>query len=163
MPDNSHIYIFTGPIQSGKTSRLFEWLKSVPGAGGFLTPDINGRRKLLDIASHKLHPFEVDDTYAGSVVSVGKFRFSKAVFDKGKEMIGHAAIGLNWLVIDEVGKLEIEQGEGFEPEIIRIVKRFQKGTMTGNLLLVIRDTLLLKAMDKYALEGAILFNTDLPI
>jgi nucleoside-triphosphatase THEP1 len=162
MNKNQSIYIFSKSIRSGKTTQLMEWLKHRSNVGGFLTPDVEGMRMLFDIGKQKMHPFQVMENYAGPVVSIGRFRFSIAIFNLGKNIIANASPDLGWFMIDEVGKLEVEQGEGFEPEILRIVKRFQSEEMNGNLLLVVRDTLLTKTIEKYDLEGCSILNNDLP-
>ncbi|KAA5535136.1 hypothetical protein F0919_11135 [Taibaiella lutea] len=161
MNKNQSIYIFSQNIRSGKTSRLMQWLKYKKNIGGFLTPDVEGMRMLFDISKQKMHPFQVAETYAGPVVSIGRFRFAIATFNIGKDIIANALPDLEWFIIDEAGKLEIEQGEGFEPEVLRIIKCFQSGAMNGNLLLVVRDTLLAKAIEKYDLQGCVILNNDL--
>jgi nucleoside-triphosphatase THEP1 len=163
MNKNQSIYILSQSIRSGKTTRLQEWLKHKSHADGFLTPDIDGMRMLLDIGKQKMHPFQVMENYLGPVVSIGRFRFAASGFNTGKDIIANASQDSKWFIIDEVGKLEIEQGEGFEPEVLRIVKRFQSGQMNGNLLLVIRDTLLTKAIEKYDLKGCAILNNNLPV
>lgn len=139
-----------------------DWIKDKVGIGGILMPDINCMRMLFDIQQRKMHPFQVMEPYQGAVVSIGRFRFSKATFDIGRDILANAAENLEWCIIDEVGKLEIEQGEGFEPEVLRIIKRFQSGAMKGRLLLVIRDTLLGAALEKYDLTGSIMLANTLP-
>ena len=159
---NSNIYVFSRPIRSGKTTQLQEWLKTHTDAAGILTPDIGGKRMIYDIARHKFHSFEVDQTYGADVIMVGKFLFAKTAFTKAQEIIEQAMNSdYSWTVVDEVGKLEIEQGEGFEPAILRLVKAFQAGKK-GKLLLVIRDTLLIKAMEKYELLGCKIMSAELP-
>ena len=52
--------IITGPVRSGKTTRLSKWLSQHRQAGGFLTPDgDDGLRLLFDLQETKYHPFEV--------------------------------------------------------------------------------------------------------
>lgn len=159
---NSNIYILTGPVRSGKTTQLLEWLNMHDHTAGILTPDIGGKRMIYDIARNRFHPFEVDQSYGADVIMIGKFRFAKTAFALAQEIIEQAiTCNCDWTVIDEVGKLEIEQGEGFEPSILRLVKAFQAGK-EGKLLLVIRDSLLLKAMEKYELLGCKITSTELP-
>lgn len=162
MNKNRSVYIFTGSVRSGKTTQLKEWIQSKNDIGGFLTPDIEGMRMLFDIRKQKAYPFQVSENYVGAVASIGRFRFAMSGFELGKNIIVNASPDLKWFVIDEAGKLEIEQGEGFEPEVLRIVKRFQSGEMQGNLLLVVRDTLLVKAIEKYGLNGCSILNNSLP-
>lgn len=162
MNKNQNIFIFSQSIRSGKTTQLKDWIREKISIGGFLTPDINDTRMLFDIRKQKMYPFQVAEDYQGAVVSIGKFRFAKSGFDTAKDILANASGSLEWFIIDEVGKLEIEQGEGFEPEVLRIIKRFQLQEMKGRLLLVIRDTLLEKAIEKYDLSGCIILENTLP-
>lgn len=160
---NSNIYVLSRPIRSGKTTQLQEWLKTHTDTAGILTPDIGGKRMVFDIARNKYQSFEVDQTYGADVIMIGKFLFAKAAFTRAQEIIEKAMAGqYDWTVIDEVGKLEIEQGEGFEPAILRLVKAFQSGK-EGKLMLVIRDSLLTKAMEKYELLGCKIMSAELPL
>jgi nucleoside-triphosphatase THEP1 len=159
---NSNIYLLTRPIRSGKTTQLQEWLKTHNDTTGILTPDIGGKRMIYDITRNKFHSFEVDQSYGADVIMIGKFLFAKTAFALAKEIIEQAITrNCDWTIIDEVGKLEIEQGEGFEPSILRLVKAFQAGK-EGKLLLVIRDSLLMKAMEKYELLGCKIMSAELP-
>lgn len=159
---NSNIYVLSRPVRSGKTMQLQEWLKTHTDAAGILTPDIGGKRMIYDVARSRFHPFEVDQTYGAEVIMIGKFLFAKTAFMLAQEIIEKAMTGqYDWTIIDEVGKLEIEQGEGFEPAILRLVKAFQSGK-EGKLLLVIRDSLLVKAMEKYELLGCKIMSAELP-
>jgi nucleoside-triphosphatase THEP1 len=160
---NERIYIFSRPIRSGKTTQLQTWLKLQENCAGVLTPDIGGKRMIFNIAGNKFHPFEVDAAYGGDVVDVGNFLFAKTAFALGQDILERTLFEhYPWTIIDEVGKLEIEQGEGFEPAVLRLVKAFQTGK-EGKLLLVIRDSLLEKAMVKYELLGCRIISTELPV
>lgn len=160
---NSNIYVFSQPVRSRKTTRLRDWLPAQASVAGILTPDIGGRRMLYNITENKYHPFEADQSYGGEIIRIGNFNFSKTAFALAREILEQALLHRqDWLLIDEVGKLETEQGEGFEPLVLRIVKAYQSGKKTGCLLLVIRDSLLQQAVEKYALTGCRILSTELP-
>lgn len=160
---NRNICILSRPVSSGKTSQLQEWLRTQPRVAGILTPDVGGRRMIYNIAANRFHPFEADASYGADVVAIGKFLFAKTAFALAKEILEQSLFdSYDWTVIDEVGKLEVEQGEGFEPVVLRLVKAFQTGK-SGNLLLVVRDSLLEKAIEKYELHGCRIFSTALPV
>jgi hypothetical protein len=160
---NHNIYVLSRTIRSGKTTQLQEWLKNHPDSAGILTPDIGGKRMVLNIAANTYHPFEVDQTYGADVVTIGHFLFAKKAFAMAQEILERSLLSsFEWTVIDEAGKLEIEQGEGLEPAVLRMVKAFQTG-QPGKLLLVVRDTLLGKAFEKYELQGCTIINTELPL
>ena len=143
-------------MQSGKTTLLQKWLEN-KDAAGILTPDVNGKRILFDIAEKKQYELELSENSKG--IKVGKFVFSSNTFDKAKSILRkHKSLGHDWLVVDEVGKLEIESKEGLEPVITELIKHYKGEYIKGNLLLVIRDYLLEKAISDYELQDAIILK-----
>lgn len=152
---NKHIYIFTAPVQNGKTTQVLGWAATRSDVGGFLTPGKDGLRLLYDIQKKINHPFQAREEDREETVDVGRFRFLEQGFETGKLLLrGVINQPYPWFVVDEVGKLEIEQGKGFEPELSATIAHYQQRNDTGNLLLLIRDSLLDKAIEKYKLQGA---------
>jgi len=148
----SNIYIFSRPIRTGKTTDLEEWIKDRDDVGGILTPDREGRRCLLDISTNMLHEFQVAEP-STHTLSIGRFFFSAEAFQIAQDILLHSAS--SWLIIDEVGKLEIEHHTGLEPALSRIISYYQSAAdIETRLLLVVRDTLLDQAIDKYRLQNA---------
>lgn len=118
---------------------------------------------IYDIGKRQYHTFEVTETYGGEKIAIGRFLFAKDAFIRAQELLnGAVSKSPDWLVIDEAGKLEIEQGEGLEPAVLNIVRAYQSQQTSGKLLLVIRDSLLQKAIDKYTLSGAHILIEQLP-
>ena len=65
---------------------------------------------------------------------------------------------LDWLVIDESGPLELE-GKGLEPAVSKILIEDEK--YGGNILCVVRESLLDKFVEHYMLEDTFeLINLD---
>ena len=151
---NSHnnIIIFSRPIRTGKTTELFQYIKNTKKVGGFLTPDVDRKRMLYDIALDKYNPFETDIIDKETTIQIGKFSFLQSTFEIGKEIITRSN-KQNTFIIDEVGKLEIEMNIGFEPAVKNIIDQYKTKNFQGNLLVVIRDTLLERAINKYRLDG----------
>ena len=149
----NNIYIFSRAIRTGKTTELFDWLKDKSDATGFLTPDVDERRKLFDISTKNYYDLELQPGTNEETIEIGKFLFSKKVFDTAKKIIS-SSDKKEWLIIDEAGKLEIEQDKGLEPELSELIKSYRTGLKKGKLLLVIRDSLLEKAIIKYELHKA---------
>jgi len=134
-----------------------QWVRQQASVAGILTPDIDGKRILLDISTNQLYPLQTDGNNMDTI-AVGKFLFSKAVFLKGKEILEHALAGVaDWLVIDEVGKLEIERDQGWEPAVAHITEAFAP-IRHRKLLLVVRDSLLNAARERYCLQHAHVIN-----
>ncbi|WP_118952623.1 nucleoside-triphosphatase [Taibaiella helva] len=158
------IHILAGPVRSGKTTQLQRWLESGVSAAGILTPDAEGVRMLYDIGRKQYHRFEVSETYGGEKVTIGRFCFARQAFDRGKAILERPyPATAAWLVIDEVGKLEIAQGEGWEPMVLRSIAACREGRLGCRLLLVVRDSLLGQALRKYDLETSAVITTQFPL
>lgn len=149
------IYIYSNPIRSGKTTLLYQWLDSQKKAYGFLTPDIDGKRKLFDISSKSYLDFELDENATSeNKISIGRFDFDSAVFKRAQEILLSGKDKDNdWTIVDEVGKLELNQS-GLEPALSSVIKHFQSGKANGKLILVIRDYILENCIKHYNLYDA---------
>ena len=157
MTSKSNIYILSQPIQTGKTTLLSAWCKQQHDVGGILTPDVNGKRMLLDLSSQTMHPFQLSNDEQG--IKIGRFTFSENAFKVGRECIREAVQqGNKWIVIDEVGRLEINDKSGFGPQVSDTIQLFKIDLINQNLLLVIRDYLLLEATLHYQLQDAIIVD-----
>lgn len=147
------IYILSQPIQTGKTSMLQQWLHNYPNAHGILTPDINGKRMLYDISLKSYHTLQIETQEEG--ISIGKFTFSKTGFENARNIILQALHkNPEWLIIDEIGRLELDRHEGLEPAIGEAIALVKRKYTQVNLLLVIRDYLLQPAINYYQLSEA---------
>ncbi len=156
------IYIVSGPIQTGKSSRIFEWSKQVHSIAGLLSLVQDGKRTLFNLQSKNTIPFEANQSNANEAcIGVGKYQFYESGFELGVQALKNALVQApDFLVLDEIGKLEIEQSNGFHAIFLELLNNYK---MPGNgiLLLVIRDSLLQKAIEKYQLHDAIIANTSL--
>lgn len=145
------IYIFSGPIGSGKTTRLEKWVKGRKDVSGILMPVLDGIRFIYSISSQKLFPIEADKNEdPQKVVNIGKYYFSKELFDWGnEEIIKSAETGEEILIIDEIGPLEL-RGEGFAPALKKVLDIFSEKEKT--LLLVIREELVDEAAKYFKIK-----------
>jgi len=138
------IYIFSGPIHSGKTTELLVWCNQQKSISGILMPDINGHRKILDIDTKEILDIECVDPLNTKqpLTSIGKFHFYRSIFEKSNSILLDALNQTpDWLVIDEVGKLELKS-EGFYRSVAAAVKLYGSKNKKGNLLITVRDSLL---------------------
>jgi nucleoside-triphosphatase THEP1 len=159
---NSNIYILSAPIRSGKTTALMEfWEMGMIDMDGFITPEINELRKLIFLDTEEEFDFEVEENSGEKIIQVGPFKFSVAVFEstnkKIKSLINSKA---KLIVIDEIGRLEME-GMGFEPALNSYIELFKKKESSQILILVIRNSLLVKAIEKYELDDSPVLSLDL--
>jgi nucleoside-triphosphatase len=154
MPTN--IFLFTAPVNSGKTTALMEWAKSKDRLGGFLAPDIEGLRRLYRLRDRQLHLYQLSAAALAAaapeaVVNIGKFNFAAEAFELARRtLLEDLAAGFDWVVIDEIGKLEL-RGEGLEPAVGQVIASFQRPEAKGNLLLVVRDELVDKVAQHYGI------------
>lgn len=126
------VYMLTGPVGSGKTTSLIAWIENKKEVYGILTPVVDGKRMFMDVHTKTQFPMEATEQEPATI-AVGRFLFSKTNFEKATGIIRDAMNREGWLIIDEIGPLEL-RGEGFHD----ILKDILAGR-TGKLLLVVRD------------------------
>jgi nucleoside-triphosphatase THEP1 len=129
------IHLLSGPIRSGKTTQLRRWATAHPAARGLLMPtDAHGRRYFLDLGSGLQWP-ALARPGQWPVVRIGRFHFAPAAFAWANAALqGAAAAGPDWLVVDEIGPLEL-RGEGLAPALRAMLAAPQ---LPANLVLVVR-------------------------
>jgi nucleoside-triphosphatase THEP1 len=149
----SNIHILSEPIHSGKTTMLMNWCNMQADACGILMPDVDGMRKLYDAKHKTYYDFQVEPSDNEGITHIGKFYFDDTVFLQAKMILLKAAeIKPQWLVLDEVGRLEMNMNGGFEPAVTQLIKLYQKQEGNAKLLLVIRDYLLEESFEHYGLN-----------
>ncbi|NNF32589.1 MAG: hypothetical protein HKN68_00660 [Saprospiraceae bacterium] len=149
------IYLLVGDIRTGKTTSIYNAVIKRDDVGGFLTPDVDGTRMLYDIASRKRYPFQVDFGSSDQTIKVGRFNFLSSAFDKGREIIFDQlnSASVLYLIIDEVGKLELED-QGFHSLVnILMEKKIDK-----DVILVVRSFLVEEVVNKYQLRNHKIIN-----
>lgn len=157
---NDNILVLAQPVRSGKTSQLMRWTYgNEEEIRGVITPDFLGKRILVDSFSSNTYPFEIEDD--SQSFKIGNFKLSKATFSVAENILSDAmASNCDWIVIDEIGKLELFQNTGFEPCASKIIAHFLKTDTVGKkLLLVIRDSLLEEAISHYKLQNVRVIST----
>lgn len=155
------IIIFSKPVHSGKTSALLEWSKKQKNIAGILMPDMDGERKMLDIRLNEIFDAECKDAHDSkkSTVNIGRFYFYAASFEKANSiLINEMAKAPEWLVIDEVGRLEMD-GKGFYPALKKLIPVYQSALSTSSLLLVIRDSLVEKICSFFEIKDPVIVDT----
>ncbi len=137
------IYLFSRPVQSGKTTELAAWARCQNNVAGILMPDQLGKRWMLDLNANLSFEATCNDAKIpeDELYSIGKFKFYKSAFDTANQILLTAfAQNPAWLIIDEVGKLEL-QGIGFYSSLIKMIAYYDTANTEKNLLLVVRDGL----------------------
>jgi nucleoside-triphosphatase THEP1 len=148
------IVIYSDAIQTGKTTRVLAWVNDKQNVYGILTPDVANKRRLYNIADKQLLAFEAIDQTTEDTEEIGKFIFLRSAFEQAKNILKSALPQkADWLIIDEIGKLEM-QNKGLEPDLSNILDDISEQSPQTKILMIIRDTLLEVAVQKYNLQKA---------
>lgn len=145
------IYIFTAAIQTGKTTSLVNWSNERNDAYGILTPVVDGKRVFLNANTKEQWPMEANDSE--ETVAVGRFVFSKAGFEKAIKTIRDGIDKEGWLVIDEIGPLEL-RGEGFYDIIKEVLTQRER-----KLIFVIREGLIEQAIKNFGVSNPLILKS----
>ncbi len=147
----SNVYIFTGEIKTGKTTRLQKWVKENPDADGILSPVIDGCRNIVSVKSNEARLLEYHgDDKSIELTKIGNYNFLTSVFEWGREELYNAYLQKpKWLIVDEIGPLEL-RGEGLEPVVSRILN--DSANDATNVVLVVRKPLLETVIEHYGLH-----------
>jgi nucleoside-triphosphatase THEP1/ABC-type thiamin/hydroxymethylpyrimidine transport system permease subunit len=159
-PADTQIFILTGLIQTGKTTSLVNWSAKRNDVFGILTPVVNDKRVFMNAHTHEQFPMEAGKSET-EVLFIGKFLFSKTSFSKAQQIIRDALDKKGWLLIDEIGPLELK-GEGFYNVLKEVLNHQEK---KQKIFLVVRDGMVENVMESFELSDAVvIYNlSDLPL
>ncbi|MFK8055289.1 MAG: nucleoside-triphosphatase [Saprospiraceae bacterium] len=139
MPSN--IEWITGPVHTGKTTRLTERIADSPEQYcGLLAPiDSEGNRYLHDLVTGERRMLDCAPE-AKDMIVVGPYIFSEAVFAWGRSiLLSHQEeYPERTLVIDEIGKLELRE-QGLAPACWELID--QRNSLKKPTVLIVRDSL----------------------
>ena len=147
------IYILTGDIRTGKTTALLEWVSGITDVDGVLCPDgENGKRYFLKIKSQEKFELEVEFE-SEKTIAIGPFYFLKSVFDEANKYLLEAndRRGFRYLVIDELGKLELKN-EGLHKAAKKLIPDFICNE-NKHVVLVVRTSLLEAIINHYQIKA----------
>ncbi len=147
------IFIVTGQVHSGKTTRLMHWSASQKKIDGIFQPVIDDKRFIYHIASRTLKSLEVNASAKDEhTIRIGNYRFSKDTFEwTGKILLDSISKDLEWLVIDEIGPLELD-GNGLEPAVSSILD--ERENVSAKIVCVVREEIFQKFIDYYKLRDS---------
>jgi nucleoside-triphosphatase THEP1 len=153
---NNKVIILTGEIQTGKTTLLQQFCIGRNDVAGILTPIVNGKRVFYNIAGNSFFNMEAGANEA--TVAVGKYLFSASSFINSSSILLKASKSAeyNYLIIDEIGPLEIKQQLGFYPA----VKQILSSSYNYTLILVVRQSLAGAVIEKFNLDMPLVLTPD---
>lgn len=142
------IYIITGEVRTGKSTRVYRWFENRQDVGGFVSLDDGPLRYLHNAYTREKITHQIVKTDQEEVLNIGKFTFLKSSFDSAIAwtLQQNENPDINYLVIDELGKLEVK-GEGFSELIRTLLQKSEK-----HLVIIIRDYLYEKALHNYGIK-----------
>jgi nucleoside-triphosphatase len=155
------ICIVSGPIRSGKTSRLQRWMENRNDVSGIITPVINNKRFFMDASSKEMFSMEAEPREE-NVIAVGRYIFSSNAFNHAEKILENSLHqNKSWLIIDEVGPLELSE-KGFDGILkkILLLRHPENERPSTKLLLVIRENLLDAVVSQYQLQPYDIFTYD---
>lgn len=128
-----------------------QWAADKKSIDGIFQPVVEGKRFIYHSASKTLKLLEANEqTPSDKIVTVGKYRFNKDVFDWTKKILDDALKNkFDWLIIDEAGPLELD-GKGLEPVITKIING--RESFPGKILFVVRENLLRDFLMHYKIK-----------
>jgi nucleoside-triphosphatase THEP1 len=141
------IYILSAPIQTGKTTSLIKWSSEKEDVYGILTPVINGTRLFMN--AHTREQFAMEAQNDEKTFDVGRFHFSKKNFEKAINIIRTDMLKPGWLVVDEIGPLELK-GQGFHDVLRELLQKRKE-----NIILVVREGLVQQVTEHFKIEAKI--------
>ena len=115
--------LVTGSAHEGKTTACWKAVSGIRAAGcqvaGFISPPLlsaGGDKvgiEMLDLATGKRQIF-ARVVESGEPATVGVYRISDDAIEWAQKVLAAALLsGADWIVVDEIGPLELRQGGGF--------------------------------------------------
>ena len=98
--------------------------------------------------------FPMEATGDEEALTVGRFIFSKTGFEKAKQIIRDAINIDNWLVIDEIGPMEL-RGDGFCDVLKEVL-----AARTKKIILVVREGLAERVKQFFKINATIVNSID---
>jgi molybdenum cofactor guanylyltransferase len=113
----------------------------------------------LDIGTNTIVDLQLSDDDEG--IKIGRFVFDPKGFAKAQGfLLENIKTEYDWIIIDEIGRLEMDRHEGLEPAVSIVINHVKTTSTQTKLLLVVRDYLLDEVKKHYDIEDAKLLNRD---
>ncbi|GAB2833424.1 nucleoside-triphosphatase [Ferruginibacter profundus] len=146
------VIILTGEIQTGKTTLLQQFCLQQPNVAGILTPVVNSKRMFYDIAEKKY--FDMEALGNEEPLAIGKYLFSAAAFTKANNILLAADKNAGYLIIDEIGPLEVRKQQG----LYQSFKEILSATFNSALIIVVRQSLVDEMIAVFDLQNPLVLN-----
>lgn len=143
----NRVIILSDAVRTGKTTVLQEWVKKRQNVSGFLSPDINGKRMFQDVETGEVIPMETEN----KDLKVGRFAFDSHSFLLVEKRIKKTwnKAKTDFLIIDEIGPLEIKKNLGFHNLLKYLQDRITQNSNSPSIILIVRNYALDAFLKKY--------------
>ena len=147
--EENDVVILTGKIRSGKTTGLDRWAKGRQDIWGVLSPVLEQHRWFRWLPGGE--EIEMEASGDEKRLTVGRFQFSASAFQKAAAHLRAVPDFVCWVVIDEVGPLEL-RGEGFSAVLKELIENRNEGQ---TIVLVVREELVVKVAEYFSIASFI--------
>ncbi|GAB4146821.1 MAG: hypothetical protein Fur0015_13170 [Ignavibacteriales bacterium] len=146
------LFVVTGKVKSGKTTRLSEWCERQESVSGILQPVIDGKRFIKSISTGEIRKLEISENdLSDKIIRVGNYCFDKNIIEWAKiTLLADKSLNSEWLIVDEFGKLEMDE-KGLEPVITFLINDKDLREQT-KLIIVVRNFLWQDFLSRYSLK-----------
>lgn len=151
MVESKNLLIYTGPVKSGKSSRLYSVFKDRENTAGILSLVIKNKKYLYSIRKKETKLLEIEGRIKETeIIMIGKYKFDKTIFEWGRNILrDDLKFNPELLIIDEIGPLELA-GSGLAPVAFEIIEKSLESKQ--KVLVVVRDTLVNKFLEHVAMK-----------
>lgn len=146
--------LLTGLQGAGKTTACWKALPGLRAAGvkiaGFISPpllDATGTKtgiQMVDLATGQRHTF-AKIVVPGDPADIGVYRLDEDAVAWARGVLANALLAnVDWLVIDEIGPLELHQGKGFAFAVAALADPVR----VPNAIVIVRQYLINELADR---------------
>lgn len=145
------LVIYTGKINSGKTTSLLEWSSSKNNVFGYLQIKKGDERYFYNISEKSVKQLTVNDSGNCEVIKIGNYIFNAKIFEEvNRDIIQNLCKKEEgYLIIDEWGFLELENS-GNHNAVKYILENKSKINLV--IIVVVREQLVTKFIEKYSIN-----------
>jgi nucleoside-triphosphatase len=147
--NETKVYLLTGAVHSGKTTKLENWINTIQNSAGILSPVIENIRYLNLYPARNLIKME-SNSDSNDIIICGRYKFLKSAFEKANKYILKLDLSkYKWIFVDEIGKIELN-GEGLYSSAKHLTEN--QNQFEYKLIFIVRDYLIEKVKEEFKIE-----------
>ncbi len=149
----TQVIILSDKVKSGKSTMLFNTIKKHSNIFGFITPRWDNKMVFYEIHKGNTLPYELENT-SKNTIQIGQYFLNNDAFTRGVQlMLEYEQNPKGIFIIDEIGRLEVNQSRGYEPNFSNFLHHMCsiKSEWPIKIIVVVRDTLLETFIQKYGI------------